>query len=254
MKLVILSILLSFSVLAKDIVLTEENSVSINQPISSEFIGKKSLELLAKAGKLSSGSDMYLVLATPGGEVMAGSLFIDLAKNLHVKVHTITIFAASMGYQIVQNLGTRYIMPSGTLMSHRASVGGVGGQINGELNARVKYLTDVANRLDVIAAKRSNQSLESYQASIVNELWLTSGIAVMTNHADEIANVSCDKKLAGQTKFEIVETMFGSLKVEFSKCPLILAPVSIQSNNKKAKERAAQYFKDYTKFTKGETL
>jgi ATP-dependent protease ClpP protease subunit len=252
MKLLILSLLLSLSVTAKTIVLTEANSISINQPITSGFLAHKLSEVLAKS---LAGKDLYLILNTPGGEVMSGSLFMDILKGLPVRVHTITIFAASMGYQFVQNLNGRYILPSGVLMSHRAAVGGVSGQINGELNSRVKFFTDISNRLDIIAAERSSQSLASYQASIVNELWLTSQAAVDSKHADEVVSAVCDKELSSGTKTELVDTqMFGSLKVTFSKCPLVTAPLKVEASDYKARSRVFDYYRDISKFVRGERL
>jgi len=252
MKLTLLTLisLFSFFVSAKSIVLTEKNSVSINQPITSSFISKKTVEVLNKAAKLPIGSDLYLVLNTPGGEVFAGMLFVDTLKSLHVKVHTITIFAASMGYQFAQHLGQRYIITTGTLMSHRAAVGGVGGQINGELNSRVQFFTDVSNVIDAISAKRVGQSLEAYQKSIINELWVVGADAVAKGHADDLAQVSCDKELAEGTKSEEIETMFGTLKATFSKCPLIVAPLDISSSNKRAKERVRSFYSDMSQFIK----
>lgn len=92
------------------IVLTEANSVIFNQEVTSDYVSKKTLEVITKSTR---SNVIFLVLDTPGGSVSAGLSFIDTIKSLNIKVHTITIFAASMGYQMVQELGTRYIMPSG---------------------------------------------------------------------------------------------------------------------------------------------
>ena len=252
MKLItfVLSAFFALTVQATSIVLTEANSVSINQEISSEFVASKQLEAFNKASKLKAGDDLYLVLYTPGGSVLAGMLFIDTMKALKVKVHTITIFAASMGYQIAENLGTRYMLGSGILMSHRGAVGGVSGQINGELNSRVQFYTDISNRLDSIVAKRVGTSLKAYQDSIVNELWLTSDKAVASNHADEIAEVSCDQKLIDGKVEEKVYTMFGAVDVTFSACPLITDPLSVKSSNSRAKARVKQFYANMAGFIK----
>jgi ATP-dependent Clp protease protease subunit len=208
-----------------NIVLTESNSVIFNEQVSQEFVSKKTLEIMSKSLK---ASPLYLVLDTPGGSVMAGLRFVDSIKSLGVPVHTITIFAASMGYQFVQELGTRYITPSGTLMSHRGYVGGVSGQVPGELNARVGHIQSVLTGMSERAAKRIGISKEAYEASIINELWLDGSAAVKQNHADAIASVKCDKSLLSETYQQTFNTLFGAVIVEFSKCPLISAPVSIK--------------------------
>jgi ATP-dependent protease ClpP protease subunit len=240
---------------AKSILLTENNSVAINQPITSEFIGKKTIEVIQKAAKLPPGADLYLILNTPGGEVFAGMLFVDTLNALHVKVHTITLFAASMGYQFAQHLGERYIISSGTLMSHRAAVGGVGGQINGELNSRVQFFTDISNLIDSVSAKRVGLSLADYQKAIVNELWVTGENAVKSGHADAVAQVSCDKALASKTKDEIIDTLFGTLQVTFSGCPLVTVPLDIKpakgiKDKGKAVERVKSFYSNMPRFVR----
>jgi len=210
---------------AKDLVLTEENSVVFNQAVSEEFVSKKTLELLIKSSKTSP---IYLVLDTPGGSVISGLRFIDAIKSLKIPVHTVTLFAASMGYQIVQELGTRYITPSGTLMSHRGAVSGIGGQIPGELNSRLNFIASMLSGMSDRASKRVGVTKEQYDASIVNELWSFGQQAVDTNQADEIINVTCGSNLIRETYEQEVFTIFGAAVLKFSKCPLISSPIGME--------------------------
>jgi ATP-dependent Clp protease protease subunit len=210
---------------AKDLVLTEENSVVFNQAVSEEFVSKKTLEVMLKSSKTSP---IYLILDTPGGSVVSGLRFIDVVKSLKIPVHTITLFAASMGYQIAQELGTRYITPSGTLMSHRGAVSGIGGQIPGELNSRLNFIASMLSGMSDRASKRIGVSKEQYDASIVNELWSFGQQAVNTNQADEIINVTCDNKLIKETYEQEMLTIFGTAVLKFSKCPLISSPIKME--------------------------
>lgn len=210
---------------AVDIVLTERNSVSFNQPFTGEYVAKKQLEVLSKNNMLARSEPIYLVMDTPGGSVVAGLSFIDSLKSLKRPVHTITLFAASMGYQVVQELGTRYITPSGTLMSHRGAINGIGGQIPGELNSRIGYIQGLLEQMNKKAAARIKSDLKSYQDSIVNELWLFGQNAVDAKNADAVANVTCDKKLVEGTYTQQFNSIFGSAEVVFSKCPLISGPI-----------------------------
>lgn len=226
--------LLSFSAVAQStpitITLTERNSVSFNQPVRDSYVAKKQAEILKKASELRFYESLYLVLDTPGGSVVDGLLFIDTLKSLNRPIHTITIFAASMGYQIVQELGTRYILPSGTLMSHRGAVGGLSGQVPGELNSRLVHIQNLLQRMNEAAAKRINIGVKEYQDAIVNELWSSGQGSVNSKQADQVVYVKCDKALASKTYTESVSTFLGNIDVEYSACPLISSPIGISSD------------------------
>lgn len=206
----------------EELVLTEDNSIVFNQKVSTDYASKKTLEVMKKAKK---GIPLFLVLDTPGGSVTAGLAFIDAIKSLKVPVHTITIFAASMGYQFVQELGNRYITPSGTLMSHRGAVGGLSGQVPGELNSRLNHIQSILNGMSSRAAARVGMSKQDYDAAIINELWVSGEDAVNSKHADKLVNVICDKNLTDGTYTETLNTIFGQVSLVFSKCPLISTPI-----------------------------
>lgn len=229
MKLLIMLSALIATAQAKpvDIVLTENNSVVFNDQVTGVYASKKTLEIIKKS---RLGSPIYLVLDTPGGSVTAGLGFIDAVKALKVPVHTITLFAASMGYQFVQELGTRYITPSGELMSHRGAVGGLSGQVPGELNSRLNHIQEILSGMSERAAKRVGMSKQAYDAAIINELWVSGKKAVDSKHADAIANVKCSKELVEGKYTEEKLTLFGPVSVVFSKCPLITYPLSFSFN------------------------
>jgi ATP-dependent protease ClpP protease subunit len=224
LKLLLSLTLLSTIAHAKNIELNEKNCVVFNKAVSDGYIAKKTVEIIQKS---FTENELYLVMDTPGGSVTAGLQFIDIIKALNIKIHTVTVFAASMGYQIVQELGTRYITPSGTLMSHRGSVSGISGQVPGELNSRLTHIQALLSRMSSASSKRSGMTKSAYDAAIINELWLFGDNAVKAGHADEVANVTCSKKLFRQTYSESITSIFGNATVKYSKCPLISAPLSI---------------------------
>ena len=121
------------------IVLNDKNTISFNQAFTAPYITTKQLEIIQKSAA-NPDMELYIVLYTPGGSIDAGELFIDTIQALPNKVHTITIFAASMGYNLAQALNTRYILRSGTLMSHRARVSGISGQVPGEANTSINFI------------------------------------------------------------------------------------------------------------------
>jgi len=251
MKKLLLSLLLlptlAFSG-TKVINLTSSNSINFNDQFSPQFVAKKQLEAINKCYS-NVGSTIYISLYTPGGSITAGQLFFDTLNALPCKFDTITIFSASMGYQTVQNLGKRYILPSGTLMSHRASLGGLSGELGGELDSIIAHYKKTVKEMETVASKRAGITLEQYQKDISDELWMTGAAAVKKRHADAVALIKCDKSLMGVTT-RIVNTFFGSLRVGFSNCPIIVAPVSIRAANEGIIFKYKQLRKNMMKNTK----
>ena len=209
----------------KEIVLTANNSVVLRDAVSWRSMGKLQFEILQLAVKLGKDEPIYLILDTPGGSVSAGEMFIETLKGIKQPVHAIVIFAASMGFQITQATNRRYILESGTLMSHRATVG-IQGQLNGELESRLAYYKKSVTSMELRSAKRVGMSLEDYQSRIINEWWEHGYNAVKTNVADEVVTVKCSDGLLRGTIIQQVFSFFGgSREFRFSRCPLISAPL-----------------------------
>lgn len=249
MKLILtLLMLVSLSAFGKTITLNSKNTINFNQAFTPEFVAKKQLEAINLCSS-TPNSEIYIVLYTPGGSVSAGQLFFDTLNALPCKFHTITIFSASMGYITVQNLGNRYILPSGILMSHRASIRGLSGEIGGELDKMFNLLKTNISEINKGVSKRVGLSVNDYESLIADELWLTGTKAVETKHADELALVNCDESLLG-TYNETVRTFFGAFDVEFSKCPIITAPISV--NGSGSTDRLFDYFTNIEKYVRME--
>lgn len=219
------------------ITLSESNTVSLNTPIEGSTIKEVSKRLLEVSDNLSSKKPIYLVLNSPGGSIEAGNELIELAKGLPQDVHTITLFSASMSFQISQNLGKRYMTSAGTMMSHRAAVGGVEGNIPGNAFTRLYYYLEMVTRLDQIAADRAGMNIEDYQKLISNELWMGGEQAVDLGFADEVVKVKCDKTLRGPGPVQHIRMFIFSADVTFDKCPLITSPTEVEGD-----KRAEQYF------------
>lgn len=236
----------------KIVKLEAKNTVVFRGPVTAGSVSQIMIKLKKASRKLRKNATIYLVIDSPGGSVFAGLGLIDFMKALPQKITTITLFAASMGFQIVQNSDHRMIMTNGTLMSHRAR-GGVEGQFDGELESRYKMVKRAIDYMDVIASKRMGLSLKTYKALILNEYWVHGFDAVADRAADEQILVQCGVSLDG-TELIKLRTFFGTINAKFSKCPLIKAPVGVafDSGNKKnmnyLKYLYRVSFKDYNKF------
>lgn len=211
----------------KDIKLSRDNLVVFRSDVNALSAAQAQKELLDKDKKLPRGAALYLYLDTPGGDIVAGNQLVDTAMSLKRPVHTITIFAASMGFNIAQRLSTRYILPSGTLMAHRATVGGVGGQIPGEFLTQVSRLYALTTKMEKQNAGRLGISFEEYTALVNAEYWVEGDDAVKQNAADALASVSCDDSLAGTHK-EQVQTFFGPVDLIWANCPAVTNPLGFE--------------------------
>jgi len=230
----------------KKIELNDKNTINFNEAFTSKYVAEKQIEAIVMCAS-NVGSTINLVLYTPGGSVSAGQRLFDTLHALPCTFNTITIFSASMGFQTVQQLNKRYILPSGTLMSHRASVSGLGGEVGGELDSILNSIKASVRELDEVAAQRAGITLKQYEEQIRDELWMTGAEAVRLKYADEIVLVTCDKSLLG-TRIQRFNTMFGSFDIEFSNCPIVTGPLRIQpTRSGQSTEKITDYFSNIKK-------
>jgi ATP-dependent Clp protease protease subunit len=226
---VILGLFLCFSLSAKTITLTDQNTISLNGRVDAQSTTRMMVQL-QELNKIQTDDPIYLVVNSPGGSIYDGFDFIRFAKTSKRKINTVTVFAASMAFQLVEALGDRYVTPYSTLMSHKAR-GGFDGEFPGQLDSRYAHVLSHLAEQDKIVINRTKgkQTLESYAKLIQNEYWANSTKAVDDGFADEEVNVSCDKSLEGDT-VQTVDLGFFSVDVVLSKCPLITQPLSIVTN------------------------
>lgn len=210
---------------AGKIVLTSDNVVVLDTDFN-EF-STANLAQVAKSldAKLPSGEPLYLVIDSPGGLIDAGLNLIENLNALNREVHTISVFAASMGFQTVQGLKKRYVLENGTLMSHKAR-GGFSGEFPGQLDSRYSYYLKRVNRMNEKAVKRTNgkHTLQSYANLIENEYWCDGEDCVKEGFADAVAAPSCDQSLNGTRNSLVDKFMFMGHTVEIffkkSACPI----------------------------------
>lgn len=178
---------------------------------------------------------IYLFLSTPGGSIQAGLLLIEQLQSLKRPVHTVTLFAASMGFQIAQNLGDRLILKNGVLMSHRA-YGGFEGSFGGQTPSPIDGIYGLwisrITEMDQKTVERTNgkQTLESYQKQYAPDMWRTGSQAVAEGYADKVVRVSCDDSLEGTTSHEALVMGIIPVSYELSKCPMDTTPKNVKVN------------------------
>lgn len=234
------------TVTAKIIKLEKEFTLSLNGPVTGVSIAKLQSDLNKIAAENTNNKDVYLVIHSPGGSVVAGQRFIDYAKAMPFKVHTITIFGASMGFQIAQGLNDRLVTPGGILMSHPAFVSGLTGEVGGSLDTNYEFINKLAKSLDLTASLRMGLSLKDYQDLVRHEYWTFGNFAIEEKSADKMVFARCGDSLIGSVE-EIVPTFFGDYSVTLDKCPLITEPTDIRAVNCEADncKKAEEFLGDF---------
>lgn len=207
------------------LVLKKRNTVAFRDVVRYSSVKKVQQKAMALSDQLSKDEPIYLFLDTPGGSIVAGQDMITTLQSLPQKVHTVTNFAASMGYITAQSLNGRYILPTGTLMSHRAYMGEEG-QVPGEFNTRSNYWIKRIEKIEKQMSKRVGLSLEEYQKLIKDEYWVDGQDAVDAKHADRVVYARCDESLQG-TYEDNLPTIFGDIRLTWSECPLITVPIKV---------------------------
>jgi ATP-dependent protease ClpP protease subunit len=240
----------------KDLVmLGSKNSLVLRGPISENSVASIQKKLMQMSARLNDNDTIYLVIDSPGGSVIDGKMFIDTAQGLPQKIKTVTIFSASMAFQVVQNLDERLITPSGTLMSHRAKLGGIGGEISsdgkGELMTELNWLLKILTELDQQASDRMGKPLKDYLELIHDEYWVNGSTAVKDKAADRVVLVRCAKDLIEGSDVVTLQTFFGPIKLEYSSCPLIQSPLSVDmsrafTRSKSDAEELSKFIKELT--------
>jgi len=209
------------------ITLSTRNTLSFNQVFTKRSITKLQFDLLRMSLKLSPKEPIYLVLYTPGGYVDPGLRLFETIASIPQEVKTITIFAASMGFHLVQNAGERLATPYSALMSHRPSMG-IKGEYFGELNVRLKHAEAKFNRMDQVVSNRIGMPLADYRKLIADEYWIHGFAAKRDNMIDRVVIPKCDASLQG-TYTQLVSTFFGKFYVTYSKCPLLTYPLKVST-------------------------
>ena len=227
---------------SESVVLSKDNVVILNEAMMGEAVGKvisdaKALDLAMDSrvgSSVRAKKPLYLFLNTPGGSIQSGFEMFEALNGLNRPVHTITLFAASMGFQTVQNLGDRLILKNGVLMSHRAAgefAGSFGGDYPSQLDSRYNFWTQRVRELDEQTVRRTKgkQTLQSYTKQYASETWITGTQAVEQGYADRIVTIKCDASLAGTTTHTLM-FMGATINYDTDNCPINTALTNIKIN------------------------
>lgn len=215
------------------VLLTKDNTLVLNSEVTEASVAELEKEAAKLDSQGKSDYPIYLYMDTPGGDVEAGLNLITYLNGLNRPVHTITSFAASMGFQVVENLQNRYMTRYGILMAHRAT-GSFSGQFGpGQTQVKSRYDFWV-RRLQImdehtVGRSHGKQTVSKFEHKYANEMWLTAKDAVNEGFADSIVDVRCGPSLSG-TSEKSVDLGFLVIKATYSNCPLVETVQSQEAN------------------------
>lgn len=224
------------------VILSKSNVIVLNSEVNGESVGAVISQAKALAAEQNSGfrsklglskkCNLKLFMNTPGGNIQSGLELVEALNGIGCQVDTITLFSASMGFQIVQNLGNRLILKNGVLMSHRAKGafdGEFGGQAPSQIESRYTLWKSRLDELDnqTVSRTKGKQTLASYQKQYSSEMWLTGQQSVDQGYADKVVKVKCDSTLSGTTSHEAQVFIF-HVKYDLDNCPINTSPMNVQ--------------------------
>lgn len=227
MKVFLLTLFFSLSVLGYTITLNEKNMVSIEGKIDDVSMSqaKNDLEKLVSVRGMQFYT-IYIVIRSGGGGLGPGFGFIDYASKIPL-LETISIDTFSMASHIANALpGKRWGTPlciigfhEGTLLLEpfippRAT--------RFEIKKLLTTYEEAFDRFEKTNYTRMKLLKEEYIANVHGKDWvLKSEQAVAARAIDEIADVVCDASLKNKKTTKMIATPFGiSIPEEVSACPL----------------------------------
>jgi ATP-dependent protease ClpP protease subunit len=206
------------------IMLTPQNHVLIKGEISMGTMLEAQVEMMELIEKRGNHPyPLYVVLDTPGGDVIAGMRFYELIKP-YKNIHTITLNAFSMGAIFVEFIeGSRLVTETSTIMFHRMALAMPNTSI-GQQISRLNYYAQMEQEIYIKLADRIGIDVNELYAKLDAEWYLSAREALKSNVADKVVSVRCSKELL--KKFVVRELPvlpgFPPIEIKVSACPLMI--------------------------------
>lgn len=166
--------------------LLQERIIFLTGPVYDGVASLISAQLLFLEST-NPGKDISFYINSPGGVVSAGLAIYDTMQYIRSPVSTVCIGqAASMGSLLLAagEKGKRYILPNARVMVHQPSGGAQGQASDIEIQAReILYLR---GRLNGIYEQHTGQTLESIEAKLDRDSYLSAEEAVGFGLVDEV--------------------------------------------------------------------
>lgn len=209
------------SQIVSQIVLSQKNTIVLDSGVDKESIDRLLSDYSRAIRSLSENEPIYLVLNSQGGDVPEGFRFLSYATASRREIKTLTIYAASTAFHIMQKLDERLILQKGVVMGHRMRVENLSGEIPGNFNRLLEEYMKDADQFDSVIARRMGLSLESYRDLSRVGYRAIGSQAVRENAADRVVTARCDKTLTGTSTITYTDEQ-GVQRIRVrNNCPLL---------------------------------
>ncbi len=168
--------------------LLKERIILIGGPISDGMANAIIAQLLFLEHE-DPKKDIKVYINSPGGSVTAGLAIYDTMQVIKPDVSTICIgIAASMGAVLLAagKKGKRFTLPNSEMLIHQVMGGSEGMAPAIEIEITAKHIIKIKDRLNVILAKHTGQSLSRIEKDTDRDYWLTAAEAKEYGLVDEI--------------------------------------------------------------------
>jgi ATP-dependent Clp protease, protease subunit len=136
------------------------------------------------------GEPITLYINSPGGSVTEGMILYDTMKMISSPVHTVCIgLAASMGSLILSGgaKGYRSIWPSGEVMIHQPSIGGVYQGVSADLEIQAEQIRKTKEMGAKILAENCGQPYDKVAADFERDYWMDANEALSYGIVDSLS-------------------------------------------------------------------
>jgi len=203
--------------------LDTSNTVVLRGEVTDDSVSK-----LIKDIELNNNDLVYLYIQSPGGSVLAGMKAVSYIRSTPKKIVCIADITISMAAVILAICDERISTDNSVYMQHVTTYG-VRMQQAPNAESFVKFLTRMAELMDVTQAQRVGLSYDDFKTKTRNDWWSVGADLLTQKITDRAAQVTCTRRAMQGSVDEVLSTPFGSLLVSWSACPLVSSPLSVKA-------------------------
>ncbi len=140
---------------------------------------------------MDPGKEITFYINSPGGVVTSGLVIFDAMNMISSPVSTVCIgLAASMASILLSagEKGKRYIWPSGKVLIHQPSIGGVIQGPASDLEIQAREIVRTKERSAEILADRCGKKVEEIMEDFDRDYWMDAKESIKYGIVDKITN------------------------------------------------------------------